>query len=218
MEEIEKLEVKNNRNDDIEMEETEKPKVKNNKTGILYISSIPRFMTVIKIKEIFGQFGDVGRVFLSPEINYKDKQNLLKKKKPSRKFSEGWVEFKRKRVAKQVALKLNNVRIDERKKSKFYDFIWNIKYLHGFKWVHLSERLSYERAVHQQRVRSEIARAKREASYFSQNIDKSDRIRKRVGGGAPLNESSPKDIPVYRQRETDSAIRERKKLSSAKPE
>ncbi|CAG2067965.1 unnamed protein product, partial [Timema podura] len=140
-----------------------------------------------------------------------NKQNLLKKKKPSRKFSEGWVEFKRKRVAKQVALKLNNVRIEERKKSKFYDFIWNIKYLHGFKWVHLSERLSYERAVHQQRVRSEIARAKREASYFSQNIDKSNKIRKRVGNGAPVNVNSSKDIPVYRQRETDSAIRERKK-------
>jgi hypothetical protein len=53
-----------------------------------------------------------------------------KKRKPAKHFTEGWVEFQSKRIAKQVALHLNNSRIGERKKSKFYDYLWNIKYLH----------------------------------------------------------------------------------------
>lgn len=52
-----------------------------------------------------------------------------KKRKPSKHFTEGWIEFKKKRIAKQVAALLNNKQIGGRKRSKFYDFIWNIKYL-----------------------------------------------------------------------------------------
>lgn len=52
-----------------------------------------------------------------------------KKKKPSKHFTEGWVEFKKKKIAKQVAAHLNNKQIGGRKRSKFYDHIWNIKYL-----------------------------------------------------------------------------------------
>lgn len=104
-----------------------------------------------------------------------------KKRKPAKHFTEGWVEFQSKRIAKQVALHLNNSRIGERKKSKFYDYLWNIKYLHRFKWVHLNERLAYECAVHQQSLRGEIAQAKREANFFSHNVEKSEKLRKRKG-------------------------------------
>lgn len=44
-------------------------------------------------------------------------------------FTEGWVEFESKKIAKYVAFTLNNTQISTRKKSKFYDVIWNIKYL-----------------------------------------------------------------------------------------
>lgn len=56
-------------------------------------------------------------------------KDVKKKNKPAMHFTEGWVEFKSKRVAKKVAAMLNNQHIDMRKKSKFYDYIWNIKYL-----------------------------------------------------------------------------------------
>lgn len=44
-------------------------------------------------------------------------------------FTEGWVEFEKKKVGKYVASVLNNRQISTRKKSKFYDIVWNIKYL-----------------------------------------------------------------------------------------
>lgn len=94
-------------------------------------------------------------------------------------FTEGWVEFQKKKVAKQVALKLNNTQIGTRKKSKFYDMIWNIKYLSRFKWIHLSERLAYERAAQKQRMRTEISQARKEATYFQNNLDKSEKLKKK---------------------------------------
>lgn len=41
-------------------------KKKTRKRGIIYLSTIPPYMNVAKIREIFGQFGEVGRVYLQP--------------------------------------------------------------------------------------------------------------------------------------------------------
>jgi len=50
----------------------------------------------------------------------------------SKQFSEGWIEFADKRVAKQVAQSLNNTVIGGKKSSFYHDDIWNLKYLKGF--------------------------------------------------------------------------------------
>lgn len=93
-------------------------------------------------------------------------------------FTEGWVEFKSKRAAKRVAAMLNSKPIATRKSSKFYDILWVMKYLPRFKWVHLSERLTYENAVHRQKLQSEISQARKETTFFKDNLDRSDKLRK----------------------------------------
>lgn len=59
------------------------------------------------------------------------KNGKIKKKNKIRtkSFTEGWVEFESKKIAKYVAATLNNTQVSSKKKSKFYDVIWNIKYL-----------------------------------------------------------------------------------------
>ena len=52
--------------------------------------------------------------------------------KKGRMFSEGWIEFENKKIAKTVASKLNNAQIGGKKKSRWYDEIWNLKYLHRY--------------------------------------------------------------------------------------
>ncbi|XP_034252838.1 activator of basal transcription 1-like [Thrips palmi] len=210
-------------NSDVNSENEEKQllksgdKGKKEKRGIIYLSTIPKFMNVTKVREIFGEYGEIDRVFLQPEEQHGQKNK--RKKKPAKHFTEGWVEFKKKKVAKLVAAHLNNKQIGGRKRSKFYDHIWNIKYLPRFKWVHLSERLAYERAVHKQRMNTEISQAKREANFFSQNVDLSERLSKRKvkGGQEAVVEDTPGEEPglgafvrQYRQRDLDSEIRERK--------
>lgn len=56
-------------------------------------------------------------------------------------YTEGWIEFLDKAVAKQVAKVLNTTIIGGKKNSHYHDDIWNIKYLPKFKWDHLTERI-----------------------------------------------------------------------------
>jgi len=62
-------------------------------------------------------------------------------------FTEGWVEFADKRVAKRTALALNGQRIGGKRRSAYYDDLWCIKYLPRFKWDDLTEEIAYQRAV-----------------------------------------------------------------------
>lgn len=39
-------------------------KKKTRKRGIIYLSTVPPYMNVAKIREIFSEFGDVGRIYL----------------------------------------------------------------------------------------------------------------------------------------------------------
>ncbi len=56
-------------------------------------------------------------------------------------FTEAWVEFERKKVAKRVAAALNNTRIGGKKSDFFASDLWNIKYLHKFKWSDLTQAI-----------------------------------------------------------------------------
>ena len=95
-----------------------------------------------------------------------------------------------------------------------------------FKWTNLSERLSYENAIHQQRMRTEISQAKRETDYFKANVERSKRINVNIGDKRSLplpvakksgqiemplqDNSSGKRIYEFRQKETDDMIKKRK--------
>ena len=48
-------------------------KVKKRKPGVIYLSLIPKSMNVLKIREYFSYFGDLGNVYL-----HQDKSNLSK--------------------------------------------------------------------------------------------------------------------------------------------
>ena len=46
-------------------------------------------------------------------------------------FTEGWVEFKDKRIAKRVVEMLNCKAVGGKRKNPWYEELWNMKYLHG---------------------------------------------------------------------------------------
>lgn len=39
------------------------------KKGIVYLSSIPKYMNVTKLRELLGEYAVIGRVFLQPASN-----------------------------------------------------------------------------------------------------------------------------------------------------
>lgn len=109
-----------------------------------------------------------------------------------RHFAEGWVEFESKRAAKAVCAKLNGQLIATRKSSKFADILWSMKYLPRFKWVHLSERLTYEKAVHKQKMQAEVSQARKEAAFFQENLDRSDKNKRLKKQKAKANNKATK--------------------------
>ena len=77
-----------------------------------------------------------------------------------------------------------------------------------FKWSHLTERLAYEKAVHQQKMRNEISQAKREAEFFQSNVEKAKRNKKsKKNNAAAVAEGSETRKYAFRQKETDEEIR-----------
>eukprot|EP00823_Brevimastigomonas_motovehiculus_P006182 TRINITY_DN5005_c0_g1_i2.p1 TRINITY_DN5005_c0_g1~~TRINITY_DN5005_c0_g1_i2.p1 ORF type:complete len:332 (+),score=122.85 TRINITY_DN5005_c0_g1_i2:91-1086(+) len=146
------------------------------KPGVIYLSRIPPYMRPQKLRHLLCQFGDVGRMFLTPE----DASIAAKRKKfkgnRARKFVDGWVEFLDKRIAKRVALMINNTPIGGKKRSFYRDDIWNIKYIKGLKWHHLTERIANERQAREQKIRQAMARAKRENEALLEKVQKGKTI------------------------------------------
>ncbi|XP_051883371.1 activator of basal transcription 1 isoform X2 [Pristis pectinata] len=145
--------------------------------GVIYLGYIPPGLELCLMRKMMSAFGEVGRIFLQPA----DERRTRRKKKTGslgKNFTEGWVEFQNKAVAKRVARSLHNTPIGTKKRSRFHDDLWNMKYLHRFKWIHLSERLAYEKLVKRQRLRVEVSQAKRETNFFLQNVEKSRGLEK----------------------------------------
>eukprot|EP00939_MAST-03C_sp_MAST-3C-sp1_P002293 g2293.t1 len=159
---------------------------KQERRGVIYLGSIPPYMKPGKIRTLFSKYDTIHRIYLVPEDKsvYERRKKMGGNKKP--KFVEGWVEFDDKKIAKKVALALNNTKVGGKKHSFYYDDIWNIKYLSKFKWTHLTEKLAYEKRVRAKHLETEISQAKRENKFYLKRVDEAraiehieERIRKR---------------------------------------
>ncbi|KAG0710098.1 Activator of basal transcription 1 [Chionoecetes opilio] len=170
---------------DAEHSMEERPKRR--KPGIVYLSSIPPNMNVAKMREYFSKFGALDRMFLQAMDKDSSKGSKVKKFKKNLHFTEGWLEFKSKRKAKQVHMYLNNQAVGGKRKNPQYDTLWNIKYLpryktvplFRFKWAYLKQRLEYEREVMRQRMGAEISQVTKETDHFLKLSDISNKKKKR---------------------------------------
>ena len=112
------------------------------KTGVVYLSRIPPRLSPTKIRQLLAPFGSsILRIFLAPESTAEHTRRAKAGGSKRRQFTEGWVEFEDKKVAKKVAGLLNAQRIGTKKGDFWYDDLWCIKYLPKFKWHHLTEQI-----------------------------------------------------------------------------
>ncbi|XP_074537073.1 activator of basal transcription 1 [Halichoeres trimaculatus] len=182
--------------------------------GIIYLGHIPPRLRPRHLRNLLSAYGEIGRVFLQPEGGQVKRR---KKKSGSRRcdFTEGWVEFIDKRVAKQVAASLHNTPMGTRKRQHYSSDLWSMKYLHRFQWTHLNERLAYEQTVLQQRLRTEVSQAKRETNFYLDNVERSghlDNVRKKRQKDGQEVEDKTWD---FTQRQTEDEIQRRKKKKNS---
>ncbi|WWD15703.1 hypothetical protein CI109_100125 [Kwoniella shandongensis] len=181
-----------------------KKKAKKTKSpGIVYISRLPPGMTPQKVRHLMGRWGDVGKVYAqrpdAPSGHNPNVSQPKKQKHASANFTEAWVEFLDKSIAKTVASMLNAQVIGGKKGDRWRDDIWTMKYLSGFKWEMLGEQVAYERQAHNARLRTEIARSKTEQSEYLKNVELARVLKKReakkvetsASGGAGAGQSAP---------------------------
>ena len=158
------------------------------KAGVLYLSRVPPFMKPAKVKHLLGQFGEVSKLYLAEE----DASLARRRKRETtsgtkKRYVEGWIEFASKKIAKSVAASLNNTPIGGR--GFYSEDVWNLKYLSGFKWEHLTEKRAYERRVREQKLKVQVADAQKTNSEYLSLVEQRDTIsgiekRKRARGGA----------------------------------
>ncbi|PWN32918.1 uncharacterized protein FA14DRAFT_191979 [Meira miltonrushii] len=170
-------------------EELEKYEEKQRKKGIIYISRIPHGMTVAKVRHLLSGFGDVERIYLQDGREKERGERLTGRAAKSAHFTEGWVEFAQKKVAKTVADMLNAHPIGAAsggsgggkggKKAggkmsarRWRDEVWTMKYLSGFKWGMLSEQLANERASRASRVRAELSQSTFEQKDYLRKVER----------------------------------------------
>ncbi|VDL75269.1 unnamed protein product [Nippostrongylus brasiliensis] len=152
-------------------DEMDNPESKQRKSGVLYFSRIPPKFTPARLQEYFEKHapGMIGRVYCTRNKNSKTIEN---------RYSEGWLEVKRKKVAKALAARFDNSPVGGKKRDYTASVLWNIKYLSSFKWVHLVEQLQYERTISMHRMSAEIAQARRVAAHFEEQIDKGRHLKR----------------------------------------
>lgn len=144
--------------------------------GVLYISRIPPHMKPAKIRQLLQAHGEIGRLYCAPEDKALRRSRKKAGKDTGKNFTEGWVEFEDKRVAKRVAGQLNGQGVGGKRRSKYYYDLWCLKYLPKFKWDHLTEEINYQRAVREQRLAAEISSAKRERDFYLSRVDRAKAV------------------------------------------
>ncbi|VFV25799.1 activator of basal transcription [Lynx pardinus] len=182
--------------------------------GIVYLGHLPPRFRPLHVRNLLSAYGEVGRVFFQPEDGFVRRKKKAaaasatggkKRSKYSKDYTEGWVEFRDKRVAKRVAASLHNTPMGARRRSPFRYDLWNLKYLHRFTWSHLSEHLAFERQVRRQRLRAEVAQAKRETDFYLRSVERGQRFLAADGDSA-----RPNGTWAFAQRPTEQELRARK--------
>jgi ESF2/ABP1 family protein len=142
------------------------------KSGVVYISRIPPFMKPQKLRSLLEPYGKINRTFLAPEDPAAHARRVRNGGNKKRLFTEGWVEFVRKKDAKAVCELLNTRIIGGKKGNYYHDDIWNLMYLKGFKWHHLTEQIAAENAERETRMRAEISKSTKENKEFVKNVER----------------------------------------------
>ncbi|KAG6836836.1 hypothetical protein H0H93_002516 [Arthromyces matolae] len=190
--------------------------------GVIYISRIPPGMRPSKVRHLMSLHGEIGRVYLQQED---PKRAYLRKKFTTTKkaqFTEGWVEFKDKKVARKVADMLNAQPIGGKKGTRFHDDVWTMKYLPRFKWNMLTEQIAHEAAIHTAKLRVEISQSRHEQQEYLKNVELArvleKRAEKKQEKGEELQFKPLKEPQTRSKRPADNTdevlqIRKRKKTS-----
>lgn len=197
------------------------------KSGVVYLSRIPPFMKPAKLRSLLEPYGKINRIFLTPQDPAAHARRVRAGGNRKKMYTEGWVEFVRKKDAKQVCEMLNAQTIGGKKGSFYRDDLWTLVYLKGFKWHNLTEQIAAENAERSNRMMAEISRTTKENKEFVRNVEKGKMLdgikakkaqKKRLDDGAGDDAAPSKAVKLNSERpRTFKQVPLAKKEASAQP-
>jgi ESF2/ABP1 family protein len=182
------------------------------KTGIIYLSRIPIGMTIPDLRKLLEKY-EIKRCYLVP---FKEKKiNDFGKKVQA--YKEGWVEFEDKILAKLCEYQLNGHPIGGKKSCPYKDDLWTIKYLHKFKWHHLTEKLNFNKNLREKRIKNEIRQGRRENEFMLKIFEKSKILNRKREKEKEENKIDDDDVKKDELSEENDIEKIRKKFKQKKP-
>ena len=155
----------------------EKHLAEQKKRGVLFLPRVPPYLKPGKLRDLLSGYGaEVLRVYLKAEEAEARARRRRAGGNKKKSYTEGWVEFSDKKIAKRIATTLNTTPMGDGRRSFYQHDLWCIKYLKNFKWNDLTEKIAYENRVRQEKMRAEMAQAKKETSFYLQQVDKAKAI------------------------------------------
>ncbi|KAK5135276.1 hypothetical protein LTR08_005378 [Meristemomyces frigidus] len=144
------------------------------KSGVVYISRVPPFMKPQTLRHFLAPHASkgLGRIFLTPEDHAQHVTRVKRGGNKKKSFTDGWVEFASKTEAQLAAQMLNGGIIGGKKGNFYYDDLWNMKYLRGFKWGNLTEQIAGEDAERGAKLRDGVRRTRRENRAFLEDVER----------------------------------------------
>jgi len=67
----------------------------------------------------------------------------------------------------------------DNKRTFYGSDLWVLKYLSGFRWHHLTEKVAYEGRIRSQKLRAELAGAKKEAEHYLGQVELAHKMEKK---------------------------------------
>ncbi|RGP69827.1 pre-rrna-processing esf2 [Fusarium sporotrichioides] len=177
------------------------------KSGVVYLSRIPPFMKPAKLRSLLEPYGTINRIFLAPEDPASHARRVRAGGNKKRSYTEGWVEFTKKKDAKAVCDLLNARTIGGKKGSYYHDDLWNLLYLKGFKWHNLTEQIAAENAERSSRMRAEISKSTKENKEFVRNVEKA----KMLDGMAVKAKAKKRKAETHAEGQEDDSVRQVKR-------
>lgn len=142
------------------------------KTGVIFCSRIPPFMSLSKLKSYFSRYGKIGKIYAEPESlnDYKRRVKMGGNKKL--KFIHGWIEFIDKTVAKRVAAQLNGQPVGEKKRHNFWrDDLWNLLYLPKYKFNDVMAYLRENKGDRKEKLSFHLAKSRKENYNYMEQLE-----------------------------------------------
>ncbi|ELP85320.1 pre-rRNA-processing protein esf2, putative [Entamoeba invadens IP1] len=149
------------------VEKPQKTKLKGlqSERGIVYLSSIPRGITMVMLKSMMSTYKPVTRMYV-----VEGNTRFVCK--------EGWFEYATHKDAKLVEYMMNGQQVGGNRHKPYSTQLWNIKYIPDLVWTKIFEDTEAKDEMREHQIDSSLRKVKRENEAYMKGLSHVYKVKK----------------------------------------